>query len=156
MLDKDKTAIPPKQKAETNDATHKAEANGVMPPIFMLAEPLRTWAGNQVIQGKETLDALSAATQDAYSSNIRALNAYREKLLNAGQENAEDTFNCWRELVAARSLPEMIEIWTSHAPRQFNTMSSRTDELWTQFYKIATDATKPFANGASYSPEGSK
>jgi hypothetical protein len=156
MLDKDKIAVPPKQKADMNEAVQKPEANGAIPPIFMLPEPLRTWAGNQIIQGQETLNALNTATQDAYSNNLKALNEYRQKLVNAGQQDAEDAYNCWRELAAAKSLSEMIEIWTNHAPRQFNTMSSRTSELWTQFYKIATDATKPFANGKSHPLGGSK
>lgn len=58
--------------------------------------------------------------------------------------------------MAAKSLPEVMEVWTTHAPRQLNAMSSRTGELWALYWKVAADAAKPLAAGMSHTLARSK
>ena len=147
MLDKEKIAIPPKQTAETDQATVST---------FALPEAFRTLAGSQVVRGKETLDTLSTAAQNACSTNINVFNEYSQKLMKAGQRDADNAYDYWRDLVAAKSLSEMIHIWSSHAPRQLHSMSDRTSELWAHYYKMANAATKPITNGMSHPGEGSR
>jgi hypothetical protein len=146
MTEKEKIAIPPRQRTETDGATWPASA---------VPEAFRTLAGKQVVQGKDTLDALSTAAQDACSTNIKMLNDYSQSFMRAGQRNADSAFDYWRDLIAAKSLSELIDIWSSHAPRQFNSASDPTSDLWAHYYKMANAATKPIANGTPHPHQGS-
>src|ERR1700692_3734273 len=68
--------------------------------------------------------------------------------MGAGHQDADGVYDCCRELMAAKSLPEVMEVWTTHAPRQLNAMSSWTGELWTLYWKVAANA----ANGPAPRP----
>jgi hypothetical protein len=140
----------PKSKTGTNEALSSMEFPRFEPPYFMLPSALRAFAENQVIQRKETLEALSTAAQEAYSTGVKGLNEYGQKIMEAGQRDANGVYDCYRELMAAKSLPDVIDVWTTHAPRQLNAMSSRTGELWALYWKVATDAAKPIAAGMSH------
>lgn len=146
----------PKLKAETNEAMSSMEFPRFESPFFMLPSALRAFAENQVTQRKETLGALSTAAQEAYSTSVSGLNECGQKIMEAGHRDADGVYDCCRELMAAKSLPEVMEIWTTHAPRQLNAMSSRTGELWALYWKVAADAAKPLAAGMSHTLARSK
>jgi hypothetical protein len=146
----------PKPKAETNEAMSSMEFPRFESPFFMLPSALRAFAENQVTQRKKTLGALSTAAQEAYSTSVRRLNECGQKIMEAGHHDADGVYDCCRELMAAKSLPEVMEVWTTHAPRQLNAMSSWTGELWTLYWKVAADAAKPIAAGMSHTLARSK
>ena len=147
MLEKERVAATAKQKAETNEAVSS---------IFAWPQAFRAFADRQAIQGRETIEALSTAAQDAYSTNIKALTEYNQKVIKAGQQDADRAYECWRELVGARSLPELIAVWASHAPRQFETVSNRTGDFMGLFCRMAADATKPITSSMTNMTAGSK
>jgi hypothetical protein len=149
----DSTAKP---KTATNEAMSSMEFPRFESPYFMLPSAFRAFADNQVIRRKETLEALSSATREAYSTGVKGLNEYGQKIMEAGQHDADGLYDWYRELIAARSLPEVMDVWTTHAPRQLNAMSSRTGELWALYWKVAADAAKPIAAGMSHTLANSK
>jgi hypothetical protein len=101
------------------------------------------------VQGKETLETLSTAVQEAYSTGVRGLNEYGQKIVEAGHQDANAAYDCCRELIAAKSVPQVMDVWTTCAPRHLRAMSSRTGELWALYWKVATDTAKPIAAGMS-------
>jgi len=117
---------------------------------FVLPPPFRAFAENQVIEGNETLKTLSSAVQEAYSTGLNGINEYGQKIAEAGHHDAEAVCDCWRELISAKSVPEMMDVWTTRAPRHLRAMSSRTGELWALYWKVATDTAKPIAAGMSH------
>jgi hypothetical protein len=146
----------PKPKTATNEAMSSMEFPRFESPFFTMPSAFRTFADNQVIQRKETLEALSTATREAYSTSVKGLNEYGQKIMEAGQRDADSVYDCCRDLMAAKSLPEVLDVWTTHAPRQLNAMSSRTGELWALYWKMAADAAKPIAAGMSHTLANSK
>jgi hypothetical protein len=119
-------------------------------PPFALPPAFRAFAENQVIQGKEALETLSSAVQEAYSTGLNGLNEYSQKIAEAGHQDADAACDCCRELIAAKSVPEMVDVWTTRAPRHLSAMSNRTGELWALYWKVATDTAKPIAAGMSH------
>jgi hypothetical protein len=119
-------------------------ASFAMPPEY------RAFAEKQVLQGKETFETLSSAVQEACSKSLNGFSAYAHKVAEAGLEDADAVCDCCRELVAAKSMPEVMNIWTTRAPRHFDAMSNRTGELWALYWKVATDAAKPIAAGMAH------
>ena len=156
MIENKKIDVTPKPKAGTSEAMSSMEFLRFEAPSFMLPPAFRALAENQVIQRKETLETLSTAAQEAYSTSVRGLNEYGQKIMEAGHGNADAVYDCCRELIAAKSLPEVMDVWTTHAPRQFNAMSSRTSELLALFWKVAADSAKPIAAGMSHTLARSK
>jgi hypothetical protein len=146
MLEKQRDASP-KQRAETIDA---------MSSIFAWPQAFRAVADRQALQRKEAIEALSTAAQDSYSTNLKALTEYHQKIIKAGQQDADRAYECWCELVGARSLPELIAVWASHAPRQFESMSNRTGDFMGLFCRMAADATKPIATSMTNVSAGFK
>jgi hypothetical protein len=145
-----------KPKTTTNEAMSSMEIPRFESPFFMMPSAFRTFADNQVTRRKETLEALSSATREAYSTGVKGLNEYGQKIMEAGQRDADGLYDCYRDLMAAKSLPEVMDVWTTHAPRQLNAMSSRTGELWALYWKVASDAAKPIAAGMSHTLANSK
>ena len=125
-------------------------------PSFALPPAFRAFAEKQVLQGKETLEALSSAVQEAYSTGLSGLNEYGQKIAEAGHQDADAVYDCCRELIAAKSVPEVMDVWTTRAPRHLNAMSNRTGELWALYWKVATNAAKPIAAGMSHTLARSK
>jgi hypothetical protein len=146
----------PKPKTATNEAMSSMELPRFDSSFFILPSALRIFADNQVVQRKETLEALSTATREAYSTSVKGLNEYGQKIMEAGQRDADGVYDCCRDLMAAKSLPEVMNVWTTHAPRQLNAMSSRTGELWALYWKVAADTAKPIAAGMSHTLANSK
>lgn len=123
------------------------EANGANAAMFLLPDALRFFTENQIARGKETLESLTTAVQGAYAANIEAFNIYGEKLREAGQEDMDETLDCWRAMLGAKSPSEAIEIWATRAPRRLETLTNRAGEFWVLFNKLAADQTKPILKG---------
>jgi phasin len=113
----------------------------------VLPSPFRALAENSVMQGRETLDTLGAAAEKTYSANARSLNEYGTKIMEAGRSNALAAFDCYRELVAAETQSELLEVWSTHARRQFDAMLTQNREIWSLAWKVAADAPQPIMAG---------
>jgi hypothetical protein len=125
-------------------------ASLVLPPA------LRTFAENQVIHGKETLETLSSTVQEACSTGLSSLNEYGQKIAEVGRQDADAVCDCWRELISAKSLPEVMDVWTTSAPRHLTEMSHRSGELWALYWKVAAETAKPIAASVSHTLARSK
>ena len=145
-----------KIKAGTSEAMSSMEFPRFEVPSFMLPPAFRAFAENQVIQRKETLATLSTVVQQVYSTSVTGLNEYGQKIIEARHQDTDAAYDCCRKLIAAKSFPEVMGVWTTHAPRQLNAMSSRIGELWTLYWKVAADAAKPIAVGMSHTLARSK
>jgi hypothetical protein len=144
-----KTDALPKSKGGSTEAMLSMEFPRFEVPSFVLPPAFRAFAEDQVSQGKETLETLSTAVQEAYSTGVRGLNEYGQKIVEAGHQDANAAYDCCRELIAAKSVPQVMDVWTTCAPRHLRAMSSRTGELWALYWKVATDTAKPIAAGMS-------
>jgi hypothetical protein len=139
-----------KKTKKTDDFPNSMEFPRFEVPSFVLPPVFRAFAENQVIQGKETLETLSSAVREAYSTGLNGFNEYSRKIAEAGHQDADAVRDCCRELIAAKSVPEVMDVWTNRAPRHLSAMSSRTGELWALYWKVATDTAKPIAAGMSH------
>ena len=149
MIENEKINATPKPKAGMSEAMSSMEFPRLEVPSFMLPPAFRAFAENQVMQRKETLATLNTVVQQVYSTSVTGLNEYGQKIMEARHQDTDAAYDCCRELIAAKSLPEVMDVWTTHAPRQFNAMSSRTGELWALYWKVAAEAAKPIAVGMS-------
>jgi hypothetical protein len=111
-----------------------------LPPAF------QAFAENGLKQGKEAWDTLGAAAEKTYSESVRRLDEYGVKILEAGRYNVDTAFDCCRELAAAKTQSELVEVWSTHAQRQLEAMLTQNREIWLLTWKAATDA-QPIMTG---------
>jgi phasin family protein len=63
--------------------------------------------------------------------------------MDIARANTNAAFEMMRELMGARSLPELLEVSTSHTRRQLETVSSQMRELTELTQKVATETAGP-------------
>lgn len=104
--------------------------------------------GNYEIM-KTTAEEATVAMEDAYAAAVKGAADYGLKALDVTRVNANAVFDLARDLIAAKSPSELIELSTGHARKQVETFSSQARELAELAQKVATDATTPVRNAVS-------
>jgi hypothetical protein len=66
---------------------------------------------------------------DGFQNCMQAAQEYNSKVLEFAVTNTTSTFEYFRKLSEAKSTPEFVELATSHARTQFETMTEQAKEL---------------------------
>ena len=103
--------------------------------------------GMEQIQDRMRLNAEAAmeAFQKTCATAASAGVEWNAKLAEAVRKNLAAGFDLARDLAAAKSFPEMIEVSTAHARKQAEAVMAQNKELWSLGQKIVTEAAKPIA-----------
>lgn len=108
---------------------------------------------NQVREGYKKLygnaEAMTDAVERSYSMAIADSADLHGRILQTIQTNLTASFEFATALMAARSLPEMIELSTKFAHRQFETFAKQTRDFWAFGQKMVSDTTKPVTSSLS-------
>ena len=70
-------------------------------------------------------------------------------VIGMAQTNTEAVFAFTQSLMGVKSLPEAFELMNAHARKQFEVLSSQTQDLATLTHKVAVEAVEPIAAGAA-------
>ena len=146
----------------TTAAKTKAAAKPAMPPspeaaaeaAREAATPLMNMLDQGLVRAREThekmtdmFESASEAFDEAFSTVTRGSAECRVKMMQMARANANATFDMMRELMAARSLPELMELSSTHARRQFEMANQQMKELSELTRKVATESATPLRNG---------
>ena len=82
----------------------------------------------------QTIKRLTAAAGpnpllDGFSGYVQAAQDYNSKVLEFTVANTTAMFDYFRKLSEAKSTPELVELTTSHARAQFETLTEQAKEL---------------------------
>jgi phasin len=124
-----------------------------MPKVEMPAA-FREFAERGVAQCKDTYEKMKAAAEEAtdvlettYSTASKGASDYGLKVIEAARVNTNAAFDFAGELLAAKSLSEVIELSSTHARKQFETLTAQSKELGALAQKVATDTAEPIKSG---------
>ena len=95
-------------------------------------------------KGKAAAEQATQAVQQSY--NIRDFNV---KMIDMMQANAEAVFDFARQLATAKQPSDMVELWTAHAKKQFETLTEQTKELSALGQQIASESGEPITRGVN-------
>jgi phasin len=95
----------------------------------------------------EVFGNTSEALEEAFSNANRGSAEYRAKLMDIARANTSEVFEMMRELMGAKSLPELLEVSTTHTRRQLEMASAQMRELTELTQKVATETTGPLRQG---------
>jgi hypothetical protein len=87
------------------------------------------------------------AFEEAFSCANRGSAEYRNKLMEIARTNANAAFDLAREVLEAKSLPEMVESTLAHQRKQLDLAAAQMKDLTALTQKVVTEATEPLRNG---------
>jgi len=126
-----------------------------MPKVEMPAA-FRELAERGVAQAKDTYEKMKAAAEEAtdvlettYSTASKGASDYGLKMIEAARVNTNAAFDFAGELMAAKTLSEIVELSSTHARKQFEALTQQTKELNALAQKVATDTAEPIKSGVS-------
>ena len=126
-----------------------------MPKVEMPAA-FREFAEHGVAQAKDTYEKMKAAAEEAtdvlettYSTASKGASDYGLKMIEAARVNTNAAFDFAGELMAAKTLSEIVELSSTHARKQFEALTQQTKELNALAQKVATDTVEPIKSGMS-------
>ncbi len=83
--------------------------------------------GKTLETGAETVRGVQEGITSAVE-NVRDLNV---RLIEMTRRNTNAAFDFAREIAEAKSPPDLVEAWTAHATKQFDTLTKQAGELTT-------------------------
>src|SRR5579862_2155867 len=148
------TATPPKSKSKP--AANPFEMPKFEMPKFEIPQvempaAFRELAERGVAQAKDTYEKMKAAAEEAtdvlettYSTATKGASDYGLKMIEEARVNTNAAFDFAGELMAAKTLSEIVELSSTHARKQFEALTQQSKELSALAQKVATDTAEPF------------
>jgi phasin len=152
------TLTPPKVKT-SKPATGAFEMPKFEMPKFEIPKvempaAFREFAERGVAQCKDTYEKMKAAAEEAtdvlettYSTASKGASDYGMKVIETARINTNAAFDYAGELLAAKTLSEVIELSSAHARKQFETLTEQSKELGALAQKVATETAEPIKSG---------
>lgn len=153
MTDATTTSVKPKKPA-TAFETPTLELPSFDMPKMEIPAAFREFAEKSVSQAKDNWEKMKAATEEAtdmietsYSTATKGATDYGLALIDAARANTNAAFDFYSQLMAAKSLSEVVELSTAHTRRVFETAAAQAKDLSSLAQKVATDAAEPIKSG---------
>jgi len=86
------------------------------------------------------------AFEEAASCANRGSVEYRNKLMEIARANADAAFDLARDLVQAKTLPELFESTVAHQRKQLELASAQVKELSALTQKVVSETAEPIRN----------
>ena len=112
--------------------------------------PTKARQANETLQkGKAAAEQATRAVQQSYSVTFDNIRDFNVKIIDMAQANVEAVLEFSRQLATAKQPSDMVELWTAHAKRQFETLTEQTKELSALGQKIAGESAEPITRGVN-------
>ncbi|ABE38686.1 phasin [Rhodopseudomonas pseudopalustris] len=123
---------------------------------FQLPEQVRAFAEKGVSQARDSYSKLrdvaetnNGTIEAMFSTASKGATDYSAKMFEIVKTNTGASFDFAHSLFGAKTLPEVLEMWTSHAKKQVEVMTTQTKELTELSQKVAAEAVEPIKASAS-------
>ncbi len=123
-------------------------------PKFEVPAAFREAAEKGVAQAKEGWEKMKSATEEAtevleesYATAAKGASEYSLKAMDAARTNTNAAFDFVSTMATAKSLSELVELSSTHARKQFDTVAAQTKELTSLAQKVTTEAIEPLKTG---------
>jgi phasin len=119
-------------------------------PSFEMPDSIRDFAEQGISQAREAYSKLKSAAEDTTDMVEDTYETAREgaftlgtKALDAAKAHSDASFAFAKDLFGAKTLAEMIELQTTFARQQFDTVSAQFKDFQEQTQKFIEDTAKP-------------
>ena len=87
--------------------------------------------------------------KSTYTTAAKGAGDYNLKVIEIARINAGAAFDYAQGLLGVKSLPELIELSTTHARKQFEAMATQAKELAELAAKVTTEVAEPLKTGVT-------
>ena len=123
---------------------------------FEVPEQMRAFAEKGVSQArdnyakfKDAAETHNGTIEAVFTTASKGASEYSAKLMEFMKANTTASLDFAQALIAVKSPSEAMELWTSHAKKQFETFTARAKELAELSQKVATETAEPIKASAS-------
>ena len=123
---------------------------------FEVPEQMRAFAEKGVSQArdnyakfKDAAETHNGTMEAVFTSASKGASAYQAKVMEFVKTNTTSALDFAQELLGAKSPSEALELWTTHAKKQFEAFTAYSKELTELTQKVATETAEPIKNSAS-------
>ena len=123
---------------------------------FEVPEQMRAFAEKGVSQVrdsyakfKDVAESHNGTIEAVFSSASKGASEYSAKLMEIMKANTTATLDLAQALIGVKSPSEAIELWTSHARKQFESFTTDAKALAELSQKVATETVEPIKANAS-------
>ena len=123
---------------------------------FEVPEQMRAFAEKGVSQArvsyakfKDAAETHNGAIEAMFASASKGASEYSAKLMEIMKTNSTASLDFAQELLGVKSPTEAMELWSSHARKQFETFTANAKELGELGQKVAAETVEPIKASAS-------
>jgi phasin len=123
---------------------------------FEVPEQMRAFAEKGVSQArdnyakfKDAAETHNGTIEAVFTSASKGASEYSAKLMEIVKANATATLDFAQELIGVKTPAQAMELWSSHAKKQFETFTSQSKQLAELSQKVATETVEPIKANAS-------
>ncbi len=125
---------------------------------FEVPEQMRAFAEKGVSQArdnyakfKDVAETHNGTIEAVFSTASKGASEYSAKLMEIMKASTSANLDFAQELVGVKTPSEAMELWTSHAKKQFEAFQAQAKELAELSQKVATETVEPIkASAAKY------
>lgn len=111
--------------------------------VRALAEKGVAQARDNYAKFKDVAESNNSSIEAVFATATKGANEYTAKVMDIVKANTHASFDFAQELAGVKSPAQLMEVWTSHARKQVETMTAQTRELAELTKKIATETAEP-------------
>ena len=123
---------------------------------FEVPEQMRAFAEKGVSQArdnyakfKDVAETHNGTVEAVFSTVSKGASEYSAKLMEIMKASTTANLDFAQALIAVKSPSEAMELWSSHAKKQFEAFTTNAKELAELTKKVATDTAEPIKANAS-------
>ena len=123
---------------------------------FEVPEQVRAFAEKGVSQArdnyakfKDAAETHNGTIEAVFTTASKGASEYSAKLMEIMKANTTASLDFAQELLSVKSPTEAMELWTSHARKQFETFAAQSKQLAELSQKVAAETAEPIKASAS-------
>jgi len=123
---------------------------------FEVPEQVRAFAEKGVSQArdnyarfKDVAETHNSTIEAVFANAGKGASEYSAKVMDYIKANATASLDFAQELVGVKTASEAMELWTSHAKKQFESFSAFSKELAELSQRVASETVEPIKANAS-------
>jgi phasin len=109
------------------------------------ADKSAAMANETLAKGEAAAEQSAQAVEQSYSATVENMRDYNLKMIDMARVSTEGVFEFARQLATAKSPSDLVELWTSHARKQFEMLNEQIKELTALGQKMASESAEPIA-----------
>jgi phasin len=123
---------------------------------FEVPEQMRAFAEKGVSQArdsyakfKDVAESHNGTIEAVFTTASKGYSEYSAKLMEMMKASSSANLDFVQALIGVKSPSEAMELWSSHAKKQFETLTAHSKELAELTQKVATETVEPIKANAS-------